>query len=82
MIANGDHLSVTCGIPEVWVKKTNPSLNLDMIIIQKHLSDNSLLETHQSAYRKDHSTETAVLSVLNGLLLNADERFVSLKGHT
>ena len=46
--------------------------------LQKHLSDNSLLETHQSAYRKDHSTETAVLSVLNGLLLNADERFVSL----
>ena len=46
--------------------------------LQKHLSDNSLLEMHQSAYRKDHSTETAVLSVLNCLLVKADERLVSL----
>ena len=46
--------------------------------LQKHLSDNKLLETNQSAYRKDHSTETAVLSVLNGLLEKADERQVSL----
>ena len=42
------------------------------------MSDNSLLEMHQSAYRKDHSTETAVLSVLNCLLVKADERLVSL----
>ena len=33
---------------------------------------------HQSAYRKDHSTETAVLSVLDCLLVKADERLVSL----
>ena len=33
---------------------------------------------HQSAYRKDHSTKTAVLSVLNSLLVKADERLVSL----
>ena len=46
--------------------------------LQKHLSDNSLLEMHQSAYRKDHSTETAVLSVLDCLLVTADERLVSL----
>ena len=38
----------------------------------------SLLEMHQSAYRKDHSTETAVLSVLDCLLVKADERLVSL----
>lgn len=44
----------------------------------KHLSDNGLLEVRQSAYRKGHSTETAVLSVLNGLLVNADSRLVSL----
>ena len=46
--------------------------------LQKHLSDNSLLEMYQSAYRKDHSTETAVLSVLDCLLVKADERLVSL----
>nr|KAG5697777.1 hypothetical protein BaRGS_026734 [Batillaria attramentaria] len=34
--------------------------------------------TRLSAYRKDHSTETAVLSVLDGLLVNSDERLVSL----
>ena len=32
----------------------------------------------QSAYRKDHSTETAVLSVHDCLLVKADERLVSL----
>ena len=37
-----------------------------------------LLEICQSAYWKDHSTETAVLSVLDGLLVSADERLVSL----
>ena len=46
--------------------------------LQKHLSDNSLSETHQSAYRKDHNTDTAMLSVLDCLLVKADERLVSL----
>ena len=46
--------------------------------LQKHLVDNDLLEVKQSAYRKDHSTETAVLSVLDGLLAKADDRLVSL----
>ena len=45
---------------------------------QKHLSYNSFLEVHQSAYRKDHSTETAVLSVLDCLSVKADARLVSL----
>ena len=45
--------------------------------LQKHLSDNSPLEMHPSAYRKDHSTETAVLSVLNCLLVKANERLLS-----
>ena len=36
--------------------------------LQSHLCANSLLETIQSAYRKYHSTKTAVLSVLEGLL--------------
>ena len=32
----------------------------------------------QSAYRKNHSTETALLSVVDGLLRNADDRLVSV----
>ena len=46
--------------------------------LRNHLSNNNLLEICQSAYRKGHSTETAVLSVLGGLLVSADERLVSL----
>ena len=40
--------------------------------LRNHLSSNNLLEICQSAYRKDHSTETAMLSVLDGLLVIAD----------
>ena len=48
--------------------------------LQKHLSENDLLEIRQSAYRKNHSTETALLSVIGGLLRNtdADDRLVSV----
>ena len=35
--------------------------------LNKHLSDNNLLEPHQSAYRKGHSTETATLKVHNDI---------------
>ena len=46
--------------------------------LQKHLSENDLHEIRQSAYRKNHSTETALLSVVDGLLRNADDRLVSV----
>ena len=46
--------------------------------LQKHLSENDLLEISQSAYRKNHNTETALLSVVDGLLRNADDRLVSV----
>ena len=46
--------------------------------LKNHLSGNNLLEIFQSAYRQNHSTETAVLSVLDGLLGSADERLVFL----
>jgi len=46
--------------------------------LQSHLSSNNLLEIHQSAYRKDHSTETAVLSVIDGLLKKADQKLISV----
>ena len=45
--------------------------------LQKHLSDNSILEIHPSVYRKDHSTGTAVLSVLDCLLVKTDVKLVS-----
>ena len=46
--------------------------------LTNHLSSNNLLEICQSAYRKDHGTETAVLSDPDGWLVSADERLVSL----
>ncbi len=38
----------------------------------KHLTENNLLPERQSAYRPYHSTETALLSIFNDLLLSAD----------
>ena len=46
--------------------------------LQFYLSENNLLEIRQSAYRKNHSTETALLSIVDGLLRNADDRLVSV----
>ena len=46
--------------------------------LQSHLSENSLFEVKQSAYRNYHSTETALLHVLEGLLAGADEGLVSV----
>ena len=40
----------------------------------KHLLDNDLYEQMQSAYRPNHSTETALLRVRNDLLCILDER--------
>ena len=40
--------------------------------LQEHLSDNGLLETCQSPYRKEHSSETALLAVTDNLLSNID----------
>ena len=48
-----------------------------LIQLKNHLSGNNL-KIFQSAYRQNHSTETAVLSVFGGLLCSADERLVSL----
>ena len=46
--------------------------------LQEHLYENNLFVVKQSAYRKGHSVETVVLSVLNGLLTDADDKQVSL----
>ena len=39
---------------------------------------NSLLDDFQSAYKKHHSTETALLHVVNDLLLSADQKQISV----
>ena len=41
--------------------------------IEKHLISNNLDEQHQSAYRKFHSTETALLKVQNDILQSLDK---------
>ena len=46
--------------------------------LTEHLLNNSLFEPHQSAYRKFHNTETALVKITNDLLLSADERKVSV----
>ena len=43
-----------------------------LIQLKNHLSGNNLLEIFQSAYRQNHSAETAVLNVLGGLLGSGD----------
>ena len=46
--------------------------------IHTHLEKFELLEEHQSAYRKMHNTETALLKIFNDLLTNADNKKISI----
>ena len=48
--------------------------------LTERLSTHSLLPCHQSAYRRHHSTETAMLRVLSDALTAADGRRVTLLG--
>ena len=44
----------------------------------KYLYDNDILPKEQSAYRKDHSTETAMLAMLNDFLISMDDKKVGI----
>ena len=50
------------------------------ILHSTYLSANGLMPRHQSAYRKKHSTETAMLRVWSDVLTSADVREVILLG--
>ena len=46
--------------------------------LEKHLSENDLHEEMQSAYRKFHSTETALLKIQNDILQSLDNKHVTV----
>ena len=45
--------------------------------LSSHLAANHLLTPHQSAYRTGHSTETAILSILDNILTSLDDNKIS-----
>jgi len=48
--------------------------------LNEHLTDQGLLPRHQSAYRKYHSTETAMLRVMSDAFTATDQRHVTMTG--
>ena len=76
------------GLDVIELKNYRPVSNLPFISkilervvlnqIQSHLKRNNLLDINQSAYKHHHMTETALLRVLEKLLVNADQKLISI----
>ena len=74
-------------LPEDDMKNYRPVSNLKLLSkiivkvianrIRSHLERNDLSDQYQSAFKKNYSTETALLKVLNYLILNMDEGSVT-----
>ena len=60
---------------QVTSKITEKSMAIQL---QDHMTANNLFPALQSAYRQNHSTETALLKVKNDVLLNMDKGHVTL----
>ena len=77
-----------CGSDSSNFKNLRPVSNLSYIskltesavadTIQSHLAKNNLYPVFQSAYRKLHSTETALVKVHNNILTNMNNQHVTL----
>ena len=75
------------GLPPVF-KNFRPVSNLAFISklvetvvakqLQHYLNCNNLFPVFQSAYRQNHSTETALLKVMNDILLNMNNQCVTM----
>jgi len=66
-----------------WIFQRHVSKVVEKVILRQlneHLTDQGLLPSHQSAYRKYHSTESAMLRVMSDALTAADRRRVTLIG--
>ena len=59
-----------------YISKLTESTVADQI--QLNLAKNNLYPVFQSAYRKLHSTETAMVKVQNDILTNMNKRLVTL----
>ena len=76
------------GLDQNTLKNYRPVSNLPFVSkilekvvstrIEKHLISNNLHEQHQSAYRKFHFTETALLKVQNDILQSLDQNNVTV----
>ena len=76
------------GLDPMQLNNLRPVSNLDFISklteravfdqIHSHMSRFALYPTSQSAYRKGHSTETALLKVQNDILMNMNRKRVTL----
>ena len=49
-----------------------------LVQLNSHLTENNLCELYQSAYRKFHNTETALIKIYNDLLNEADVNKISI----